>query len=490
MHDMARDIDISDLHKPSARRRGTLEYLPRAALVLDGAAMVFVAVTAAALRAWFGWFAEPLNVRDTFWTSGPLMLAGWIAVIATLGGYREHLFGAGVDEYKIVLTASLVTAGLVGVACYITSFHLSRSFYAVVFSLGSIVLVSQRYLLRRALHRARRAGRLGRDVVIAGTPSHVDEVAHVLHREAWLGYHVLGALVPVGNVLEETARGVPILGTTDRTLAVVEEVRANVIFVAGGALTGAEQMRELVWELERSNVHVVVAPHVTDVSRERVHVRPVGGLPLVHIDPPRHHRARRRAKRLFDLGVTTLLLLGVAPVFVVIAMIIKLNDGGPVFFRQTRTGRDGLEFSCLKFRTMVTDAEDRLHVLHHLHGYEGVGLFKVRDDPRITSPGHWLRRYSLDELPQLLNVLRGHMSLVGPRPPLPSEVATYDRFTRRRLHVRPGMTGLWQVSGRSDLSWSEAVRLDLYYVDNWSMLQDLGILARTFGAVLGSRGAY
>jgi exopolysaccharide biosynthesis polyprenyl glycosylphosphotransferase len=491
MRDMARDLVSTEL-RATARigRTGTLEYLPRAALLLDGVAMVIVALTAGALRTWFGWFADPLNVHDTFWTAGPLMLVGWIAVIGALGGYRERLFGSGVDEYKIVLNASLLTAGLVGVACYITSFHLSRSFFVVVFTLGSVVLVAQRFLLRRALHRARRAGRLGCDVVIAGSPSHVDEVAQVLGRESWLGYHVLGALVPEGHESEETASGVPILGTTDHTLEVIELVHADVIFVAGGALAGAGQMRELVWELERSNVQVVVAPHVTDVSRERIRVRPAGGLPLVHIDPPRHHRATRRAKRLFDVALTSLLLFGVAPVFVFIALGIKLHDGGPVFFRQTRTGRDGIEFPCLKFRTMVVDAELRLTLLHEQHGYDGLGLFKIKDDPRITGLGRWLRRYSLDELPQLLNVLRGDMSLVGPRPPLPTEVATYDRFTRRRLHVRPGMTGLWQVSGRSDLSWSEAVRLDLYYVDNWSMLQDVGILVRTFGAVVRSRGAY
>ncbi|MDX6367207.1 MAG: hypothetical protein QOK30_2283, partial [Nocardioidaceae bacterium] len=162
---------------------------------------------------------------------------------------------------------------------------------------------------------------------------------------------------------------------------------------------------------------------------------------------------------------------------------------GPVFFRQTRTGRDGLEFPCLKFRTMVVDAEDRLADLQAEQGLNGL-LFKMKDDPRVTPPGRWLRRFSLDELPQLINVLRGDMSLVGPRPPLPCEVAAYDGLTRRRLRVRPGMTGLWQVSGRSDLSWSEAIRLDLYYVDNWSILQDVSILAKTFGAVLGSRGAY
>jgi exopolysaccharide biosynthesis polyprenyl glycosylphosphotransferase len=228
---------------------------------------------------------------------------------------------------------------------------------------------------------------------------------------------------------------------------------------------------------------------VSDVSRQRVHVRPVGGLPLLHIDPPRHVRARRRAKRVFDVVFTCALLVAVAPVLLFIALSVKLHDQGPVLFRQTRTGRDGLEFPCLKFRTMVVDAEDRLAGLHAEQGLNGL-LFKMENDPRITRPGRWLRRFSLDELPQLFNVLRGDMSLVGPRPPLPSEVAAYDGLTRRRLHVRPGMTGLWQVSGRSDLSWTEAIRLDLYYVDNWSMVQDVSILAKTLGAVLGSRGAY
>jgi lipopolysaccharide/colanic/teichoic acid biosynthesis glycosyltransferase len=182
-------------------------------------------------------------------------------------------------------------------------------------------------------------------------------------------------------------------------------------------------------------------------------------------------------------------LIAIFPLLVLISLRIKRNDNGPVLFRQTRIGRDGQQFSCLKFRTMVTDAEQILFKLHTEQGYEE-GLFKMKDDPRVTVPGRWLRRYSLDELPQLINVLRGEMSLVGPRPPLPQEVARYDDDTHRRLRVRPGMTGLWQVSGRSDLSWSEAIRLDLYYVDNWSMMQDLSILGKTVGAVVGSRGAY
>jgi lipopolysaccharide/colanic/teichoic acid biosynthesis glycosyltransferase len=183
------------------------------------------------------------------------------------------------------------------------------------------------------------------------------------------------------------------------------------------------------------------------------------------------------------------LLTAFAPLFAVAALWIKPHDRGPVLFAQERAGRDATTFRCLKLRTMVVDAEARLAELHAQTGYDG-GLFKLADDPRVTRPGRWLRRYSIDELPQLVNVLRGEMSLVGPRPPLPTEVAQYERDTTRRLRVRPGMTGLWQVSGRSDLAFDEAVRLDLYYVDNWSMVQDLAILFRTLGAVLGSRGAY
>jgi exopolysaccharide biosynthesis polyprenyl glycosylphosphotransferase len=234
---------------------------------------------------------------------------------------------------------------------------------------------------------------------------------------------------------------------------------------------------------------VIVAPSVTDISAERVKVRPVGGLPLMHIDKPRAVHASRAGKRVFDVVGSLALLVLFAPLFVIAAVWVKLHDRGPVLFAQERTGRDGSMFRCLKFRSMVVDAERLLPELHALTGHQD-GLFKMEDDPRITRPGRWLRRYSIDELPQLVNVLRGEMSLVGPRPPLPTEVARYARDTVRRLRVRPGMTGLWQVSGRADLAFDEAIRLDLYYVDNWSMLQDLTILARTLGAVLGSRGAY
>jgi exopolysaccharide biosynthesis polyprenyl glycosylphosphotransferase len=232
-----------------------------------------------------------------------------------------------------------------------------------------------------------------------------------------------------------------------------------------------------------------MAPGVTDVSSERIRVRPVAGLPLLHVDRPRWQDALRWAKRSFDIVGSAVLLSLAAPMMLWTAWQIKRYDGGPVLFRQTRVGRDGSYFTCLKFRSMIVDADRVLADLHEQTGHTE-GLFKMKQDPRITKPGRWIRRYSLDELPQLLNVLRGDMSLVGPRPPLPSEVDRYTLTQSRRLRVRPGLTGLWQVSGRSDLSWDESVRLDLYYVDNWSMIQDALILGRTAGAVLSSRGAY
>src|SRR5699024_7928325 len=230
---------------------------------------------------------------------------------------------------------------------------------------------------------------------------------------------------------------------------------------------------------------------VSEISGDRIRMRPVAGLPLVHMDLPRSRKALKKGKRIFDVAASSALLLLLAPVFALIALIVRLGDGGSVIFRQQRVGRGGEPIEFLKFRSMVLDAEARRVELEQLARDRGNDvLFKMSDDPRITRVGKFLRRYSLDELPQLWNVLRGDMSLVGPRPALPQEVEGYDIDAHRRLAVRPGITGLWQVSGRSDLSWEDTVRLDLFYVDNWSFAQDLLILARTARAVLASRGAY
>jgi exopolysaccharide biosynthesis polyprenyl glycosylphosphotransferase len=467
-----------------------LRALPLTALAVD-----LILVTATVALAVFGrnhisWFgATPSLSRSTALIIGTPVVICWIAVIALRGGYDRGVFGAGADEYKAVVNSSLLTAALLGIGCYLIKFQLSRGFFILAFVAGPPVLALGRYVLRRSLHKARAHGSLGQRTVIIGSAHHVDAVASVLAREPWLGYHLAGALTPPHDPAEETPGGVPVLGNVEEAASLVRNYEAEVVFVVGGAFSHPSAMRNLVWDLEPDDVQVIMAPGVTDVSSERIRVRPVAGLPLLHLDRPRSQEALRWAKRTFDVLGSAALLALVSPLFLWTAWQIKRYDGGPILFHQTRVGRDGHSFTCLKFRTMVTNAEEILADLHREIGYSE-GLFKMQSDPRITKPGAWIRRYSIDELPQLMNVLRGDMSLVGPRPPLPLEVDRYTLTQSRRLRVRPGMTGLWQVSGRSDLSWTESIRLDLYYVDNWSMIQDIIILARTVGAVLSSRGAY
>jgi exopolysaccharide biosynthesis polyprenyl glycosylphosphotransferase len=473
----------------SASSGRALRVVPLVAVLTD-LGLVAVSVVLAALgRKHLPLFASGADVSSALPIVGPVLVIGWVALVYFCGGYRADVFGAGTDEYKRVFNASVVCAGLLGVGCYLAKFSLSRGFFFLAFTVGIPALLVGRWVGRRALHRARVAGRLQQAVIIAGTAPHIDEIGGVLRRESWLGYRILGAATPPGDTREETPAGIPVLGDTDDVTALVMKTEADVIFFADGSIGSGAMMRQAVWDLEQHNVQVVVAPSVTDISSERVKVRPVGGLPLMHIAPPTWANATRLSKRLFDVVVAALLVVAFAPVLLACVLAVKAADRGPVLFRQRRIGRNGMQFSCLKFRTMVIDAEERLAALHTEHGYES-GLFKVKDDPRVTRPGRWLRRYSLDELPQLFNVLAGHMSLVGPRPPLPLEVEQYTEDASRRLQVRPGMTGLWQVSGRSDLTWQEALRLDLYYVDNWSMLQDLSILTKTLRAVLSRRGAY
>ncbi|WP_340537220.1 sugar transferase [Nocardioides sp. GXZ039] len=463
----------------------TMQFLPVAAFLLDAVLATIATLIGFAARDHWPFWSNDLAEQVGY--AAPAVVVGWLVAIWLAGGYSTSLFDAGTDEFRRVARATLATAAAIGVGAFLLRFPLSRGFFVLAFGLGIPALLVGRLILRRGVQRSRRHGSLSHSVLIAGMPDCIDDVASVLAREAGLGYRVVGALTP--TITDQTAGKVPVLGLcTD----VVEQVRrsgADVVFIAGGGVTCSAEMRQMVWDLEPEHVQVIVAPSVSDVSGNRVHVRPVGGLPLIHLDPPGAIDAARWGKRLFDVVGAAVLIVLLAPLFGYAAARIWLHDRGPVVFRQVRIGRDGQQFSCLKFRTMVIDAEARLARLQAETGHSG-GLFKLAADPRITKPGRLLRHFSIDELPQLFNVLAGDMSLVGPRPPLPTEVARYDDITSRRLHVRPGMTGLWQVSGRSDLSWPEAIRLDLYYVDNWSMFQDLSILLKTFGAVLNSRGAY
>ncbi|UDY23088.1 sugar transferase [Nocardioides sp. Kera G14] len=466
-----------------------LQALPATAFVMDTGLILVSTIVAVVGRAKLDLFHDPHNIAHDANVVAPFLALGWLLMLGAMGSYRRSVFGEGTDEFKRVLNASLFAAALVGVGCYLMKFSLSRGFFLLAFIVGTVLLLVGRFLLRRALHAARVRGSLLQRAVIAGGRAQIDDVANVLRREKWLGYHLVGALVSGGVAGTETASGIPILGDADSHDDVTGLDDVDVIFFTGGSQRSAADLRKIVWELESHDTQLVMAPAMTDFAAERVRTRPVGGLPMIHMESPRYEFAGRWAKRTFDLMGSGVLILMCAPILIYAALAVKLHDRGPVFFRQTRVGKDAKEFGCFKFRTMVVNAESLVAKLQEEQGVDAL-LFKMRNDPRITRPGRWLRRFSIDELPQLFNVFLGDMSLVGPRPQVPREVALYDDALRRRLHVRPGMTGLWQVSGRNDLSVEESVRLDLYYVDNWSMTQDLSILARTVGAVVGSKGAY
>ncbi len=465
-----------------------VKLLPWLVGVLDLVMIALATVLAIRFRVSLSIFDTAGDILQNTVLASGFFLGTWMVMLAFFGAYERHVFGAGTEEFKLVVNASFFTGALVATMAFLMQFPLSRGFFILLFPIGVLLLVIGRLLSRRVIQRLRVAGHFNEKVLLVGTPGYITEIHTVLARERWLGYHVIGCLVPRDYAgLEQTSSGIPVLGMIDEVRAVVDEHAPDVVFFTAGAVTSSTQLRRLAWDLEdHAAVQIIVAPNVTDVSSERVRIRPVAGLPLMHLGRSRSQLATNDAKRAFDLvGALTILAL-IWPVLLGLMVWVRRHDGGPALFRQTRVGREGAEFTCLKLRSMSVDAEERLA---ELEARDHV-LFKSQDDPRVTRPGRIIRRFSLDELPQLWNVVRGEMSLVGPRPPLPAEVELYEDDMLRRLNVLPGMTGLWQVSGRSDLSWEDTVRLDLYYVDNWSMIQDLLILARTVSAVLASRGAY
>jgi len=415
-----------------------------------------------------------------------LFVGLWLTMLAGVGAYQIEKVGVGSAEFNAVLLGTFFAAGALGVTAYLTAYDLSRGFYVLLFLVGLPLLLVERFFTRRLVRIFRTKGKLYTPVILVGDHEHVDEIAAVLRRTTFLGYRVVGVLSPSPED-ELTPSGLPVLGSLDDILPALRATAAQAVIFTDGALPSASAFNRLARQLEDQEAQLVVVPGLTDVSAARMNLRPVAGLPLVYVERPRAALAMRWGKRLFDVVGSVLALVLAAPVMALIALAIKVEDRGPVVFRQIRVGLKGQPFGFYKFRSMGVDAEQRLA---QLQNEQNSVLFKIKSDPRVTRVGRLIRRLSLDELPQLLNVLQGQMSLVGPRPALPREVALYHQDVHRRLDVRPGLTGLWQVSGRSDLSWDDTVRLDLYYVDNWSLLQDLMILTRTVGAVLNSRGAY
>ncbi len=325
-------------------------------------------------------------------------------------------------------------------------------------------------------------------VILVGDALHV--VPHLLSlaRNPVSGFQVVGVCVPEDEAFQIEGLAT-FLGTPVEAASAALRHGVDGVIVSSTARVGPTLVKQIAWAIEGADIDLLLASALTDVAGPRIHSRPVEGMPLIHVEEPQFEGGTRWAKNLMDRGVALIGLALLSPVFLVIAVLVKRSSTGPVFFRQTRVGLRGQHFTMYKFRSMVQDADARVAEYSQLDEGNGV-LFKLRHDPRVTAVGAVLRRWSLDELPQLINVLNGTMALVGPRPPLPREVEQYASHVHRRLLVKPGITGLWQVSGRSDLPWDESVRLDLSYVENWTLVGDLRILWRTARAVSAGSGAY
>ena len=418
----------------------------------------------------------------------------WVVTMTLAGGYDSRFIGVGSDEFRRVLNAGVTLTAGVAILAYATKADLARGYVVIALPCVTLFDLVARFTLRKRLHKLRRLGSCMRRVVVVGHLAIVEDLTTVLRRENHHGLSVVAACVAGpeashGPEAVHEVAGIPAIGGLDQVAEVVRRFDADMVAVLACPEMSGVRLRELAWELEKTGTDLCVAPALLDVAGPRTTIRPIAGLPLLHMDHPEFTGARRVIKSAFDKTAALAALLLTAPLFLTVALIIKRSDGGPALFRQTRVGRDGRAFTVFKFRTMVLDAEERKAQLVASNEQNGV-LFKIRNDPRVTTVGALLRRYSIDELPQLINVLIGDMSLVGPRPALPEEAALYGDHVRRRLVVKPGITGLWQVNGRSDLSWDESVRLDLRYVENWSFVLDLQILWKTCSAVLGGSGAY
>ncbi|GAS98994.1 UDP-phosphate galactose phosphotransferase [Mycolicibacterium canariasense] len=418
----------------------------------------------------------------------------WLGLLTAYRSRSPRVVGAGMEEYRRVLSATLSTIGVVAVTLMIFRPEYARGYLALAFPLGLVFLMLGRSGCRRVLNFYRRRGRCVTSVLAVGNPVAVKSLVQSLDRTWWYGYSVVGVCLtgrPGGGTLEVPGVGaLPVLGDEGQVEEAIAQVGADTVALTATEHLGPDGVRELSWELDRLGVDLVVSPGMVDVAGPRLTMRPVAGLPLIHVEKPQYSGTKKLQKRAFDVCVAVTVLLMAFPLLLASALAIKLTSRGPVFYLSERIGLDGKPFRMIKLRTMVADADKMVASLADKNEMDGGVLFKIRQDPRVTPIGRILRRYSVDELPQFINVLKKEMSVVGPRPPLPSEADSYTDQVRRRLLVLPGITGLWQVSGRSDLSWDDSVRLDLSYVENWSISGDLVIAFKTVRTVLGGVGAY
>ena len=436
----------------------------------DAAALALTVAATQLIR--FGFESGTLTVRGLglpYWGVGVLLGLAWWAWLELRGTRDIRLVGQGIEESKELVNATLVLFGAIAIVSYALNLPTARGYVIVALPLGMGLLLLGRGQIRRQLTLQRHAGISTSRTMVVGRPPGVLETVKSLRKHPGVGFDPVAVYAPSSSrplqrslvSMEQPPNLLP-EGHSPEVASLLDACRdrqIEVLVLCASAPFSPEEIRHLSWYLADERIRLVLDTGLTDIAGPRIHTQHVAGLPLIHVSTPKMTRARLLLKRTVDVVGAGGALLVLSPVMLVLSLIVKAHDGGPAFFTQERVGLDGSHF-------------------------------KMRNDPRVTGPGRWMRKYSLDELPQLLNVLTGQMSLVGPRPPLASEVERYEDHVHRRLRVKPGITGLWQVSGRSNLDWDQAVRLDLYYVENWSPVQDLVILLRTVKAVLAREGAY
>jgi exopolysaccharide biosynthesis polyprenyl glycosylphosphotransferase len=461
----------------------------RSLIGTDTIAVVLALGLAQGIR--FGGFGD----KTYFWLSVTLAVA-WLASLSIYRSRSERIIGAGSEEYRRVWLATISVFGYVAIISMLFKLEIARGYLMIALPVGSVFLLLLRWGARRLVVTARDKydACITRVVVVGSSPA-VRDLATALARDPKLGYRVVGACVAGPSDEKAIAvsglPSIPILGDVTQAAVAAKLTNSHAVAITACEHLDSGRIRDLSWELEKADVDLLVAPGVVDVAGPRLHLRPVAGFPLIHVEKPQYDGAKRFQKRLFDLVFSSMVLMVGSPLLFLISIAVKLDSKGPVLYRQERVGLNGNVFHVIKFRTMVVGAEAMTQDLSKLNLVASPrDPFKFVDDPRVTVTGRFLRKYSLDELPQFINVLKHDMSVVGPRPQVRREVETYDDDTKRRLLVRPGITGLWQVSGRSDLSWEDSVRLDLFYVENWSMITDLMITLQTLKVLVRPSGGY
>ncbi|QXC61340.1 sugar transferase [Aquihabitans sp. G128] len=473
--------------QPRRRRRSSAPAPWRPKLVMigaDAAALIVTALLSVLLFDW--WDPTAGSSRNELLWSTLATLPVWLGLFANQRLYNTRFIGRRIDEFRRIVNATLLGTLSVSLVANLAGVLLRRSSLVILALVACLTVTIEREVARRTFQRLRQGGRMVRYVVVAGANPEGRDIAAMLKAEPWLGYEVIGFVDDTAPA-REPVPGVPLLGGFGDIQGVLQEYPNASVIVATSGVESTVTNR-LARDLLDQGVHVELSSTLRDISSQRLTVRPLGRFPIVYVEPVTRGGWRAAAKRSFDVVAAAIGLVLTAPIALVAAIAIKLDSRGPFLFSQVRVGQDSDPFPVLKFRTMVVDAEAQLADLMDSNEADGP-LFKMAHDPRITRVGRFLRKTSIDELPQLWNVLRGDMSLVGPRPALPHETEEWDALLAQRLRVKPGITGMWQVSGRSDTSFEDYTRLDLYYVDNWSLATDLAILAKTIPVVLLRQGA-